>query len=78
MITLSIQRQGTGPMPDAVAITAQVQPRTGDAFWVCNPYAELREAWEASVPFEGHEVRGLAAHPVLLNPAHIIAIRPAS
>jgi hypothetical protein len=75
MRTLTIQRQSAGPLPDAVAITAQITPRNGDPFYVCNPYAELREAWSTGELFEGHAALGMTAHPVLLNPAHIVSIR---
>ena len=83
MKTLSIVPQ---PAPEAapnldmtgvVRTTATVHPKKGYEFWVCNPLDELIEAMESGEPFVAHQVKGMKAKRVIINPGTIARIEEA-
>ena len=58
-------------MKGVVAMTARVQPKRGDGFWVCNPMDELIEARESGEPFVAHMVVGMKPKRVIIEPGTI-------
>lgn len=58
-----------------VALTCEVTPELA----LCNAPAAVREAVAAGEPFAAHEVMpGYRWAVVLVNPAHVVLVRPAS
>jgi hypothetical protein len=54
--------------------TALVTMVTGEPFYVCSDYAELRLAAAQSSVFEVHAVVGMKPVPNVINPAHIVRV----
>ena len=58
-------------MTGQVAITAEVFPKRGGRFYVCNPFDELIEARESGEPFVAHTIVGMRPKRVLIEPGTI-------
>lgn len=62
-------------MTGVVTATALVTPKRGDEFWLCNPMDEIIEARTSGEPFVAHQVVGMQAKRIIIEPGTIARIR---
>lgn len=62
-------------MSEMVTPTANVTPKRGEDFYLCNPFDEIIEARDNGEPFVAHMVIGMLPKRVVIEPGSLIVIK---
>lgn len=66
-----------GPV-EGVQITATLLLKGGKGTYLCDVFEEIVEAMHEGLPFLAHEVIGMQASEIIVNPAHVATVSRAS